>query len=336
MIPIRDNLSCKSPALATRALIILNFLAFVVQTFMPEAHQEWFFKTFCVVPNTITQSFLTLDWAGMGLGLVSMLTATFLHGGVAHILGNMLFLNAFGKSVENRLGSWRFVGFYLLGGFAAWGYHFLIDPFSTTMALGASGAIAAVLGMYLLFYPRAEFMTFMMAGPYPMLVNIRAYWFLPIWFLGQLTPGISELLRPSVGAGIAYWAHIGGFAAGLAMAAYWVMRRPVSDVCYSPFVCRCGHDDCHKNGFSFSNLFRRSNRRSDCEHGCDTSNDDKQRQGRDAADTADGGNGNGDGANASVNQSELAELLPESDSGESTQVSGNEGKPDKSEEQPPK
>ncbi len=272
MIPIRDNLSCKSPALATRALILLNILAFVVQTLLPESHQEWFFKTFLVVPANITEAFTTLNLAGMGMGLLSLLTATFLHGGLAHIFGNMIFLNAFGKSVENRLGPWRFVWFYLLGGCAAWGYHFMIDPWSTTPALGASGAIAAVLGMYLLFYPRAEFMTLIMAGPYPMLVNIRAYWFLPVWFLGQIVPGISELLRPAVGAGIAYWAHIGGFVAGLSLAAYWTMRKPVSDVCYSPFVCRCGHDDCHKNGFSLSNignLFRR-NRNSDCEHGCAT------------------------------------------------------------------
>ncbi|MBY0548640.1 MAG: rhomboid family intramembrane serine protease [Candidatus Obscuribacterales bacterium] len=276
MIPIRDNLSCKSPARATQVLIILNVIAFAIEMLLPAGMSDWFFSTFCVVPGNITEAFATWNLAGIGMGLLSILTAMFLHGGVAHIFGNMIFLNAFGKSAENRLGSLRFVGFYLLGGFAAWFFHYILDPYSMVPALGASGAIAAVLGFYLLFYPKAEFLSLVMAGPVPVLVSIRAYWFLVAWFVGQIIPGLDELLKPSMGAGIAYWAHIGGFAAGLCLAAYWKMVRPVSDVCYSPFMCKCGHEDCVKNGVSLSSLFRRRNVDSSCEHGCDVSEDEVQ------------------------------------------------------------
>lgn len=276
MIPIRDNLSCKSPAYATNALIILNVIAFAIEMFMPDGMSDWFFSTFCVVPGNITDAFANFNLPAMGMGLLSILTAMFLHGGFAHLFGNMLFLNAFGRSVENRLGSLRFVGFYLLGGFAAWLFHYITDPYSMTPALGASGAIAAVLGLYLLFYPKAEFLTFIMAGPLPLLASIRAYWLLVVWFVSQLIPGLDELFAPTVGAGIAYWAHIGGFVAGLSLAAYWKMLHPVSDVCYSPFMCKCGHEDCVKNGFSLSNLFRRRNEDSACEHGCDVSDDEVQ------------------------------------------------------------
>ena len=271
MIPIRDNLSCKSPAHATRALIVLNIIAFVISAFVPESMSDWFFQTFCVVPAQISDAFTSFNLPAMGMAVLSILTAMFLHGGLAHIFGNMIFLNAFGKSVENRLGPARFVAFYVLGGFAAWSFHFMIDPWSTTPALGASGSIAAVLGMYLLFYPKAEFLTFIMAGPYPVLVNIRAYWFLVVWFISQIVPGLDELFKPTVGGGIAYWAHIGGFAAGLSLAAYWQMVSPNSEVCYSPFACKCGHSDCYKNGFSLRHLLGSRNENSSCEHGCDVS-----------------------------------------------------------------
>lgn len=242
MIPLRDNLSCKGNAIATIILIAINCVAFGIELAVPEPATDTFFNTWAVVPAKISAALSSGDPALIGMAALTILTAMFLHGGLMHLIGNMIFLQAFGRAVENRLGTWRFVLFYLLGGFVAWVLHFLTAPNSLTPALGASGAIAAILGAYLLFYPKAKFRTLFMVGPLPLLVSIRAYWFLVIWFASQLLPGISGLINPA-SAGIAYWAHIGGFVAGVGLAALWATFYPVSNVCYSP-------DPCGKGDFS--------------------------------------------------------------------------------------
>lgn len=263
MIPIRDNLSCKTFPLATLILLALNCVAFAIELMLPESAVEGFFMTYAVVPAKVSAAFASGDPTLIGMAILSIFTAMFLHGGWMHLIGNMVFLQAFGRAVEARLGSVKFVLFYLLGGFAAWGLHMFTDPMSPIPALGASGAIAAVLGGYLLFYPKAEFKAVAFAG-LPLLVVVRAYWLLPVWFLTQLNDGITNL--SATGGGVAYWAHIGGFLAGMILAGLWHMYRPQSSVCYVPISCECncagGHEHCtknHKHKLSFLGFGKKHN-----------------------------------------------------------------------------
>jgi membrane associated rhomboid family serine protease len=147
----------------------------------------------------------------------TVFTSMFMHGGLLHIAGNMLFLWIFGNNIEDSMSRWRFALFYLLGGIAAAGAQIGIDPSSTTPTLGASGAIAAVLGGYALLYPRARVITVVIVIFFVTFLNLPALVVLGLWFLLQLFYGASELTQPLAGGGggVAYFAHIGGFAFGL-------------------------------------------------------------------------------------------------------------------------
>jgi membrane associated rhomboid family serine protease len=156
----------------------------------------------------------------------TVLTAMFLHASFVHIAGNMLFLAIFGPNVEDSMGHVRFIAFYLLGGLAALFAQVLIDPSSTTPTLGASGAIAAVLGGYIVLYPRARVLTLIFILFFFTLVEIPAIVLLGLWFLEQIYLGGAGLANPvgTVG-GVAYFAHIGGFAFGLALIGLFAKHR---------------------------------------------------------------------------------------------------------------
>lgn len=248
MIPLKDNLSCKVFPIATLIIIALNCIAFAIELMVPEAQQQAFFMSWCVVPAKISASLASGDLIAIGMSFLTVLTAMFLHGGWAHLIGNMVFLQAYGRSAEARLGTLQFVGFYLLGGFAAWGLHMFIDPLSPVPALGASGAIAAVLGGYLIFFPKAEFKTLIIAGILPILAVIRAYWLLIVWFVTQLVSGVGGLVDPSEGGGVAYWAHIGGFLFGTLAAGIWMLMTPTNAACYEPMDCGCDCGTCGEEG----------------------------------------------------------------------------------------
>lgn len=239
MIPLKDNLSCRPFPLVTWILIAINCAAFAVELMLPESQINAFFSTWAVIPAKVMHAFASGDPALIGMAMLSVLTAMFLHGGWMHLIGNMIFLQAFGRAVEARLGRLRYIAFYVLGGFAAWGLHMFTDPASHAPALGASGAIAAVLGAYLVFYPKAEFKTLFLLGVVPILAVVRAYWLLLIWFGMQLFSGVSGLMDPSAGGGVAYWAHIGGFLFGAIAAGAVAVLKPVSSVCYTPISCAC-------------------------------------------------------------------------------------------------
>jgi membrane associated rhomboid family serine protease len=239
MIPLKDNLSCKTFPIATLILIALNVVAFGIELMLPEAQIETFFQTWAVVPAKVSHAFASGNPALIGMSMLSVLTAMFLHGGWSHIIGNMVFFQAFGKSVEARLGALKFTIVYILGGFAAWGLHMFTDPTSTAPALGASGAIAAVLGAYFVFYPKAKFKTLFIT-PLPVLAVVYAYWLCGAWFIMQLISGVGGIMNPSADAGgVAYWAHIGGFLFGMIVAGAWALLKPVSTVCYTPLACNC-------------------------------------------------------------------------------------------------
>jgi membrane associated rhomboid family serine protease len=147
--------------------------------------------------------------------IVTAFSSMFMHGGLLHLGGNMLFLWIFGNNVEDAMGRLRFVVFYVLGGLAALGLQVAIDPGSTVPTLGASGAIAAVLGGYLLLYPRARVLTAIFLIIFFTLIEIPALVVLGFWFAQQVLFGALDLSDPTGGGGVAYFAHIGGFVFGL-------------------------------------------------------------------------------------------------------------------------
>jgi membrane associated rhomboid family serine protease len=155
----------------------------------------------------------------------TVFTSMFMHGSFLHIFGNMLFLVIFGPNVEDTTGRGRYLAFYLLGGIVALGAQVLVSPDSTAPTLGASGAIAAVLGGYLLLYPRARVLTLIFIVFFATIVEVPAVFLLGFWFLEQLWFGASGLASPiGGGGGIAYFAHIGGFAFGLVAIKLFVSR----------------------------------------------------------------------------------------------------------------
>jgi membrane associated rhomboid family serine protease len=157
---------------------------------------------------------------------LTILTSMFTHAGLLHLGGNMLFLWIFGNNVEDSMGHVRFVIFYLLGGLAALGLQIAIGPDSTTPTLGASGAIAAVLGGYILIYPRARVLTLIFLFVFFTFIEIPAFFFLFIWFAQQALFGAINLTDPNGGGGgVAYFAHVGGFVFGALAIKLFAQRR---------------------------------------------------------------------------------------------------------------
>jgi len=148
----------------------------------------------------------------------------FMHGGWAHLLGNMLYLWIFGDNVEDLMGHGRFLIFYIVSGLAAVWAHILTNPASRIPLVGASGAIAGVLGAYLVLFPRAHIISLVPLGFFLRVVAVPAILFLPIWFLMQFIYGFASLGAET--AGVAWWAHVGGFVAGALLAWIFVRRRP--------------------------------------------------------------------------------------------------------------
>jgi membrane associated rhomboid family serine protease len=156
----------------------------------------------------------------------TVFTSMFLHGSFLHIFGNMLFLAIFGPTVEDAMGRVRYPAFYLLGGLVALGSQVAVDPSSAGPTLGASGAIAAVLGGYILLYPRARILSLVFIVFFFTIIEVPAVFLLGFWFLEQLYFGAAGLASPvGGGEGVAYFAHIGGFAFGLLVIRLFVGRR---------------------------------------------------------------------------------------------------------------
>jgi membrane associated rhomboid family serine protease len=162
---------------------------------------------------------VTAPGVPFGEVLAPLVTAMFLHGGFLHVIGNMLFLWVFGDNVEDRFGHVGFLAFYLLAGVAANYAHVLINPASVVPTIGASGAVAGVLGAYILFYPGARVVTLVPLGFFLQVVELPAFLFLGIWFLIQFASGFFSLGTGMANSGgVAWWAHVGGFAAGFLLA----------------------------------------------------------------------------------------------------------------------
>src|SRR4030042_1018858 len=225
MIPIKDTIHSRSFPLVTWLLVIVNALVFVlIELPLGQNQLNRLIATYGVTPSLcaapILKGLSVASFPGLGTLFqgcaIPLLTSMFLHGGWVHIIGNMWVLIIFGDNVEDRLGSMRFLVFYLICGVASGLTQAFIAPASQVPAIGASGAIAGVLAAYVVFFPRARVVTFIPLFILPWFVNIPALVFIAIWFLLQFFSGLLALSGAASG-GVAYWAHVGGFLIGLVL-----------------------------------------------------------------------------------------------------------------------
>ncbi|MFZ3151922.1 MAG: rhomboid family intramembrane serine protease [Anaerolineaceae bacterium] len=205
MIPIRDEIKTRHTPVVTYILIAINVIVFIIELNFGSDMDAMMYK-YAMIPSEVT--------TGFDVGDVSnIFTSMFMHAGWTHLIGNMLYLWIFGDNVEDRLGHFRYLAFYLVGGVVAAFAHIAINPSSQIPTVGASGAIAAVLGAYLVLYPRSRVYTFIPLGFFFRLTLLPASLVLIIWFIMQLFNGVLSIGSSDVG-GTAFWAHIGGFVFG--------------------------------------------------------------------------------------------------------------------------
>jgi membrane associated rhomboid family serine protease len=215
MFPVGDeNRGQQGVPYVTLALIGLNLLVFFYQMTLSLDGLRDFIFTFGTIPDEITQ----------GDDLFTLLTSMFVHGGLGHIAGNLLFLWVFGDNIEGRFGPLLFIAFYLGTGLAASGAHILSNPASEVPSVGASGAISGVMGAYIVLYPRNQVQLLVWFWG---ILTVPAVFFIGIWFLTQFVNGVAALsVETAQSGGVAFWAHIGGFIAGAAVAVVLGQLRP--------------------------------------------------------------------------------------------------------------
>ncbi len=215
MIPLRSTERVFSTTVVTMALIAINTLIFIYQATLNPAELNTFVTQWGIVPDQMR-----------GMGLLTLFTSMFLHGGWMHLIGNMLFLWVFGRNVEDLIGGPRFLAFYLLAGIAAGVVQVVVNPYSTLPTIGASGAIAGVMGAYLIKFPRTRIVTLIFVFFFVTTAEIPAAFILLYWFAIQFFSGFGSLGTANYsGGGIAYFAHIGGFLAGMALIRLFPVRK---------------------------------------------------------------------------------------------------------------
>jgi membrane associated rhomboid family serine protease len=208
MIPLRDIIPSRTTPIVTISLIVANVLVFLYELTLGRAVND-FTLYFGLVPAAFS-------W-------VAVFTSMFLHGGLFHVAGNMLYLWIFGDNVEDRMGHGRFLVFYLLCGTAAALAQTITAPDSLVPMVGASGAIAGVMGAYFVLYPKSRIVTLIPLFFFFQIVEVPAIFFLGIWFVMQFLSGVGSIGTAATG-GVAFWAHVAGFLAGLS--GVMVFRRP--------------------------------------------------------------------------------------------------------------
>ncbi len=218
MVPLRDNNPITITPYVTYGLVATNILVFLYQLSLTPQQLEGFFHLAAVVPRELSASFAGIPVNQPVPEWMTLITSQFLHGGFLHIAGNMLFLWIFGNNIEDRLGHVKYLIFYLTCGILAALSQWFFSQNSGIPSLGASGAIAGVMGAYILRFPRAEVLTLVPLGFFITTVRLPAVFFLGFWFIQQAFYGVASLNAPSnIGmesGGIAYWAHAGGFFFG--------------------------------------------------------------------------------------------------------------------------
>ena len=211
MIPLKDVIPSRTRPVVTTMIVAINVLVFLLQLTLAPGDVERFIYTFGLVPAHFS--------------VPSLFTSMFVHGGLGHVGGNLLYLWIFGDNVEDRLGHGRFVVFYLATGVVAAVSQTAMDPESTVPMVGASGAIAGVMGGYFVLYPQSRVLTLF---PFPvMLFEVPAIFFLGLWFVMQFLSGLGSLASAAgqgLPGGVAFWAHVMGFVAGVLLVR--LMQRP--------------------------------------------------------------------------------------------------------------
>jgi membrane associated rhomboid family serine protease len=238
VFPLKDNIPTSRPAVVTVALIVANVLVYFLWQkggltlgSPGGAHYTCNLYDYAAIPRELTHPGTQVGLRECGppanvSPYLTVFTAMFMHGGLLHLGGNMLFLWIFGNNVEDSMGRVKFLIFYLLGGVCAAALQVAVSPTSVVPTLGASGAIAAVLAGYLVLFPRARVLTAIFIIFFFTLVELPALIFLGIWFIQQVLFGYFDLTDPTGhGGGVAYFAHIGGFAFGLLTIRLWATRR---------------------------------------------------------------------------------------------------------------
>ena len=212
-MPIRDTIPSRYAPVVTWCLIAINASIFLGEVSLGPQEVERLFYLFGLVPARYTHG-----WAALSIGdYLPFLTSMFLHGGWNHIVGNMWMLWIFGDNVEDAMGPVRYLLFYLLTGLAAGLTQCLTNPDSMIPTVGASGAISGVLGAYFMLYPRARIIAMFPVFFWPVFFQLPAVTYLFVWYLNQMVAGALAGLSSADVGGIAFWAHVGGFAAGVVL-----------------------------------------------------------------------------------------------------------------------
>lgn len=205
-LPINDTEINRygGPPLMTLTLVALNVLVMVVKTFMPDVAQ--FYALFGSVPQFVIN--------GQGGGALTSITSTFIHANLLHLGGNMVFLWVFGRRIEDACGAWRYLVFYLACGLSADLISTMIRFEENIPGIGASGAVAGLLGAYMLLFPGGRIRTFLLLIIFPAFPRVRAFWFLLYWFAIQAVSAYQVYIS-DLPYSVNYWAHLGGFLAGI-------------------------------------------------------------------------------------------------------------------------
>jgi len=221
VIPLHDDNPTRTKPVLTVLLIAANVLVFMYQLSLGPRQEQALVFQFGAIPAVIVGTRSLPDQLAAIPPLFSLFTSMFLHGGFLHIIGNMLYLWIFGNNIEDAMGRARFLVFYLTCGVLAALAHILSNPASVLPTIGASGAISGVLGAYLILYPRARVLTLIPLGFFTRLMYIPAGIVLGFWFVFQL---ISGSLSSPQGGGVAWFAHVGGFVAGIVLVGLFKRR----------------------------------------------------------------------------------------------------------------
>ncbi len=214
MIPLRDDNPTSTKPVLTVTLILINVMVFLYQTSLPPRQGNLFVYQYGAIPSVIFGPDRLPGRLEVIPPALALFTSMFLHGSWMHLIGNMWYLWIFGNNIEDAMGRMRYLIFYILSGLAASISHAWFNLGSRVPSIGASGAISGVLGAYLLLYPRAQVLVLIPLGFFTRLFYIPAMFVLGFWFLIQVFSGT---LAGSQAGGVAWWAHIGGFIAGMAM-----------------------------------------------------------------------------------------------------------------------
>jgi len=222
VIPLHDDNPTSTPPVLTVSIIALCVLVFLWQASLGARGGQAVVYSLGLIPSVLTGQVELPPELRVLPAWLTLFTSMFMHGGFMHLAGNMLYLWIFGNNIEDALGRVRFVIFYLLCGIAAATGQILQDPASEIPMIGASGAISGVLGAYLLLYPKARVLVLVPLGFYLSMMKLPAAWVLGLWFVMQL---VSSALTDSSGGGVAWFAHIGGFVAGMVLIPFMKRKR---------------------------------------------------------------------------------------------------------------